>query len=259
MSSLISQGIGVCGCIIVFTAAYYSNLWDAQKFPFLSQDLFSSTSNATNPVEWNQSAVIGSDNRIDPDALATQGLPYFATTYAINILVTNMSVTACFTHLCLWYWGDMKAAIDPFRPSNLRKVFNPRNWSFDFYRNADVAEEDQDHYDPHYKLIMAYKAVPNWWFGIVLLLSFIIAMALMYSGHTTLPWWGFIIAMLIGYVFLIFFGAMQAITGIQWLVQPVVQMIGGYIQPGNPVSNMYFSLYVCAPHFLSLPSLTAGI
>jgi hypothetical protein len=73
-------------------------------------------------------------------------------------------------------------------------------------------------------------------------------MTILYTGNSTLPWWGFIVAMIIGYVFLTFFGAMQAITGIQWLVQPIVQMIGGYIQPGNPVANMYFSLYVSCPN-----------
>jgi hypothetical protein len=111
MDSLISQGIGICGCVVLFSAAYYGNLWNAQNFPFLSQSLFSGDSNATNPIVWNQTAVIGSNNRIDPVALAVQGLPYFATTYGINLLVTNMSVTACFVHLCLWYWKYMKAAI----------------------------------------------------------------------------------------------------------------------------------------------------
>ena len=244
MDSLISQGIGVCGCVVVFTAAYYCNLWDAQNFPFLSQEIFSGASNATNPIPWNQTAVIGPDNRIDPVALEAQGLPYFATTYAINILVTNMSTTATFTHLFLWYWSDMKAAFSVFTPAGFRDLIDYQNWSLAFWRNSAVPEENQDHYDPHYKLMLAYKAVPNWWFVCVLLLSFTIAMAILYTGHSTLPWWGFIIAMIIGYIFLIFFGAMQAITGIQWLVQPIVQMIGGYIQPGNPVSNMFFSLYV---------------
>jgi hypothetical protein len=248
MDSLISQGLGICGCIVVFTAAFYGNLWDAQNLPFLSQEIFSNTSNATNPVLWNQTAVIGADNKIDKAALDIQGLPLFATTYAINILVTNMSTTAAFTHLCLWYWTDMKAAFAIFTPTSLRRLFDFRNWSLDFFRKSSVPEENQEHYDPHYKLMMAYKAVPNWWFGIVLLLSFIIAMTILYTGNSTLPWWGFIVAMIIGYVFLVFFGAMQAITGISWLVQPIVQMIGGYIQPGNPVANMYFSLYVSYPN-----------
>ncbi|PMD19683.1 peptide transporter MTD1 [Hyaloscypha hepaticicola] len=241
MDSLISQGIGICGCVVLFSAAYYGNLWNAQNFPFLSQSLFSGDSNATNPIVWNQTAVIGSNNRIDPVALAVQGLPYFATTYGINLLVTNMSVTACFVHLCLWYWKDMKAAIAPFRPSNLRRLVTREYWTT--WKDSAEPAPNEENYDPHYKLMMQYKAVPDWWFGCVLLLSFTIAMIILYTGHSTLPWWGFVVAMCIGYVFLVFFGAMMAISGVQWLVQPIVQMIGGYIQPGNPVANMYFSLY----------------
>jgi hypothetical protein len=225
MDSLISQGIGICGCIVVFSAAYYGNLWDAQKFPFLSQSLFSADSNATNSIVWNQTAVIGSDNRIDPAALAVQGLPYFATTYGINLLVINMSVTACFVHLCLWYWTDMKAAVAPFAPANLRRLVSREYWTT--WKDSAEPEPNEDNYDPHYKLMMKYKAVPDWWFGCVLLLSFTIAMIILYTGHSTLPWWGFIVAMLIGYIFLVFFGAMMAISGVQWLVQPIVQMIGG--------------------------------
>ncbi len=129
MDSLISQGIGVCGCIALFSAAYYGNLWNAQNLLFLSQSLFSADSNATNPIVWNQTAVIGSNNRIDSGALAVQGLPYFATTYRINLLVTNMSATAAFVHLCLWYWKDMRAVVAPFRLSHLRRLVTREYWT----------------------------------------------------------------------------------------------------------------------------------
>jgi hypothetical protein len=209
------------------------------SFPFLSQELFSDASNGTNFVPWNQTAVIGADNRIDPVALAQEGLPYFATTYGLNVLVINMSATAAITHLLLWYRGDMKAVFTPYKLSNLRKLPNPESWHF--WKDSSVPNENQDNYDPRYRLIMSYKAVPNWWFGIVLALSFTIGMIILYQGHTTLPWWGFIIAMLIGYVFLIIFGAMIAISGVQWLVQPIVQMIGGYIQVSHrsPLYSMF--------------------
>jgi OPT oligopeptide transporter protein len=225
MDSLIGQGVGICGCIVVVSAAYYGNLWDVQKFPFLSQDLFSAASNAASPIEWNQTAVIASDNRIDPAALAIEGLPYFVTTYGINLLVTNMSVTTCFIHMLLWYWIDMKAAFEPFAPANLRRLISREYRTT--WKNSSEPEPNEDHFDPHYKLMMAYKAVPDWWFGCVLLLSFSSAMIILYTKHSTLPWWGLIVGMIIGYVFLILFGAMMAKSGVQWLVQPIVQMIGG--------------------------------
>lgn len=238
MDSLISQGLGICGCIVLFSAVYYGNVWNAQNFPFLSQELFSQNSTIANPVQWNQTLVIGPDNVIDPAALAVEGLPYFATTYAVNLLVTNMSVTAVITHLLLWNRKEVLAAFAAFAPSRLRKTLDPRTWTLNFWRNGAEPDEMQEHYDPHYRPIMAYKACPDWWYGIILLISFVIAMIILYTGHTTLPWWGFIVAMLIGFVFIVFFGSMQAVTGVSFLVQPVVQMIGGYLRPGNPVSNM---------------------
>lgn len=244
MDSLISQGIGIVGCIILFSAVYYGNVWEAKKFPFLAQQLFSNTSSATEPVVWNQSFVIGADHRVNREALADVGLPWFATTYAVSQLVVNMSTTAAITHLCLWYWDDVKAAFAMFHPSALRKALDPRTWSLAFWKNSAEPDENQENYDPHYKLIMAYKAVPDWWYGLVLLLSFAIGMIIIYKGNTTLPWWGFIVAILLSYIFLVFLGSMAAISGVQFLVQSIVQMIGGYIRPGDPVSNMFFSLYV---------------
>lgn len=98
--------------------------------------------------------------------------------------------------------------------------------------------------DPHYSLILNYKAAPDWWYGIVLVLSFVVALIILYTGHSTLPWWNFIIAVILAWFLLIFFGSMQAVSGVGFIIQPVVQMIGGYILPGNPVANMYFTLYV---------------
>lgn len=242
MESLISMGFGTCLCIVLFSGAYYGNLWNAQNFPFLSQVLFNEASNSTNPIQWNQTVVIGSDNLIDPEALAVEGLPWFATSYALNILVSNMAITAGITHIFLYHWTDIKASFQAF--GHLKTKLNPKNWSLEFLKNEDLPEDNQDNYDPHYQLMQKYKPVPNWWFFIVLCLSFMVALVCLYKGHSTLPWWGFVVSCLVSFILLIFFGSMQAITGIGFIIQPIVQLIGGYIQPGNPVANMYFTLYV---------------
>src|SRR6201990_1123103 len=41
----------------------------------------------------------------------------------------------------------------------------------------------------------------------------------------------------------LFFGAQFAITGFNFITQPVVQMIAGYLHPGRPLANMYFVLF----------------
>ncbi|OKL57025.1 hypothetical protein UA08_07344 [Talaromyces atroroseus] len=243
LDSLISQGIGVCLCMIVFVGVYYGNVWDAQNFPFLSQVLFAEGSNSTNYIQWNQTAVIGANNVVDPEALAAEGLPYFAATYVVNILASNMAITAGIVHICLYFWNDIKDTVLALDPRRIWPKLNPRRWNLDFFRKGSVPDPMEDHYDPHYELMLKYKAVPGWWYAGVLLLSMVVALVCIYTANSTLPWWGFFVACLVATVLLLTFGAMQAITGIGFIIQPFVQLIGGYIQPGNPVANMYFVLF----------------
>ncbi|OJA09004.1 hypothetical protein AZE42_11541 [Rhizopogon vesiculosus] len=69
-------------------------------------------------------------------------------------------------------------------------------------------------------------------------MSFTIALVILYNTNSTLPWWGFIVSLLLATISILFFGAIYAITGIQILIQTFVQMIGGYLHPGKPVANM---------------------
>lgn len=244
VDSLISQGVGVILCLIVFCGVYYGNVWDAKNFPFLSQVLFSENATIGNQLQWNQTLVIGADNRIDKEALAEVGLPWFAATYVVNILTSNMCISAGLVHMFLWYWTEMKAALSMFHPTSILQKLDPRNWSLSFLREDAKADPNEDNYDPHYKLMLNYKPVPNWWYLLVLILSVTVALICLYKGDSTLPWWGFLVSCLVAWVFLLVFGAMQGTTGITFIIQPVVQLIGGYIQPGNPVANMYFTLFV---------------
>jgi len=60
---------------------------------------------------------------------------------------------------------------------------------------------------------------------------------------STLPWWGLILACAFCVVFMLFFGAQYAITGFGFNLQPIFQMFAGYMFPGRPLANMYFTTY----------------
>lgn len=85
-----------------------------------------------------------------------------------------------------------------------------------------------------------YKEVPNWWYGCVLVGSFAVALGTLYGIGSTLPWWGYLIANIFAFVFILFFGAQAGITGFQFNQQPVIQMVAGYMHPGKPLGESFF-------------------
>ncbi|OCL08353.1 OPT superfamily oligopeptide transporter [Glonium stellatum] len=245
LQTLVNNFVGYILCIAVFVGVYYGNIWNALKFPFLSESLFTDKSNGTSYDLFNQSAVLNSKWEVDPALVAQQGLPYFSATFVIYILASNLSITSTFTHMLLWNYNDIKSAWAFASLANLRRAINPRSWHWRFWKMTDNKRggaEDTEH-DPHYRLMLAYKDAPDWWYGIVLIVSAAIGLITMYLAPSTLPWWGFIVSCVLSCICILFFGAQYAITGFDYNVQPVIQMIGGYLHPGRPMANMYFVLF----------------
>lgn len=73
-----------------------------------------------------------------------------------------------------------------------------------------------------------YDEVPNWWFGLVLLFSFVVGLGTLYAVGSTLPWWKFILSNLMAAIMILFSGAQMAIPGFQFNQQPVIQILAGY-------------------------------
>ena len=245
LQTLFNSFVGYVLCVVVFVAAFYGNLWDARKFPFLSQLLFTGDSNGTNYVQFNQTAILNENMEVDYSLLAQQGLPFFTTTFALFILANNLSITATFSHLFLWNYDDIKSAWEFMKIENLRKLANPRTWNWKFWQAKDDRRggPNDPETDPHYRLMLAYKDAPDWWYTLTLVISIIVALVVLYKSESTLPWWGFLVSCALSSVCILFFGAQFAITGYDLNLQPIIQMIGGYLHSGKPVANMYFVLF----------------
>jgi hypothetical protein len=61
--------------------------------------------------------------------------------------------------------------------------------------------------------------------------------------QSTLPGWGYLLALCFTFVFTLFFGAQMGITGFQYNIQPICQMLAGYLFPGHPLANFYFTCF----------------
>jgi hypothetical protein len=221
---------------------YYSNTWNARRFPFLSPLLFSSNSTAAKYTKYNQTMIL-SNNVVDDKLLRKYGLPHITATHAMGMIVVNISIMASITHVCIWHWDDIKSALLVFAP--FAKIFKPRSWDLRFwkYRTEKISDEEADKIDPHYRLMLAYEDSPTWWFGILWVVSFVFGLITSTMAGSTLDWWAFIVAVLLSAILLPFFAALHAMFGFVISVQPLVQLIGGYLLPGRPIANLYFTTF----------------
>lgn len=131
--------------------------------------------------------------------------------------------------------------------------------------------------DVHTRLMKKnYEQVPQWWFHIVLLASFGLALFACegFGKQLQLPWWGLILACGIAFVFTLPIGVIQATTNLVSkqnnkiemplveLLQPldldllicyicwqqpglnvITELIIGYLYPGKPLANVTFKTY----------------
>ncbi|KAG9318821.1 OPT oligopeptide transporter protein-domain-containing protein [Chiua virens] len=238
-----SSFIGYLLCMVIFVAVFYNNIWESQSFPFLSQLLF-----YENGTLYNQTLIMNANYEVDPTLVAEQGLPYYAGTWVVYLLTTNLSLGATFTHLFLWNRDDLRSSWSWMAPSNLRRMWQEFSWkgvNWKFWKDDGIREQPKEgeDIDPHYAQMLKYPDVPNSWYYIVFAISFAVALVVNYKSNSTLPWWAFIISVLLAIIAVLFFGALYGITGYNLWLQNLVQMIAGYLNPGLPMANMYFVLY----------------
>jgi hypothetical protein len=248
LQTLFNSMIGYLGCTILFVGLYYGNIWHAQDFPFLSQLLFDQSSNSTNFVPYNLTTVINPDFTVNNDAVDEQGIPYLTASYIGYLITSNAGLTASFVHMFLLNYKEIKVGWSFINMTNIKKLVEPSTYMF-WKRSGTRTEDGKERVlsdptiDPHYKQMVNYDEAPDSWYFVCFLASFITAMVCLYIMKSTLPWWGLVIAMLMTIVMMLLFGAQYAITGFGFNLQPIFQMLAGYMFPGRPLGMCHWVLF----------------
>lgn len=58
-----------------------------------------------------------------------------------------------------------------------------------------------------------YSDAPDSWYYATFVASFVVALVVIYKSDSSLPWWGYVISVLLAIICILFFGALFAITG----------------------------------------------
>ncbi|KAH8894602.1 peptide transporter MTD1 [Thozetella sp. PMI_491] len=206
MNSWIGYGIWY----IAVLGLYYSNAWNAKSFPFMSTSMF-----LANGTKFTPKSIMNSEGSIDNAKLSAVGLPYMTASAIWGYFTMNLAMGALISHIILFYGKDMVLA----------------------WKQARARTQP----DPHYRAMLKYKEVPTWWYLVLFGLCFIAGLVVNIKGETTLPVWGYIIALILGAIIAPFSCILFGMYGNGVSTTAISKMMAGALHPGRPLANLYFA------------------
>ncbi|WFD28455.1 hypothetical protein MNAN1_003466 [Malassezia nana] len=90
------------------------------------------------------------------------------------------------------------------------------------------------------RLMLNYKEAPYWWYVLLFLGSFVMRIGAVEGWPTGLPWWAFIVAIVIGMIFILPVGITYAISNQEVGLNMISELIVGYMLPGRPIAMIIF-------------------
>ncbi len=203
----------VCFFWIITPIIHYSKTFYSEYLPISdsgSYDRYQKT--------YNVSRILTKDFSFDLEGYKNYSPLFLSTTFSLSYGLSFASITATIVHAALFHGKE----IYELGWKNRNKNTNP---------------------DIHNKLMTAYTEVPHWWFLIIFLISFGLAIATITAWNVEMPVWALIIALIIALVFIFPIGIIMALTNIQVGLNVVTEFIAGYLMPGKPFAMMFFKTF----------------
>ncbi|KAJ7963587.1 Oligopeptide transporter [Quillaja saponaria] len=204
---------------VLVPIAYWSNSYDARKFPLISSHTFDSTG-----ATYNISRILDEKTfDIDLPSYDSYSKLYLSVLFAFNYGLSFATLTATISHVALFHGQSI--------------------WQM--WKKTTSAAKDQMG-DVHTRIMKRnYDSVPQWWFYSILVLMFALAFVACegFGKQLQLPWWGIIMSLAIALFFTLPIGIIQATTNAQPGLNVITELIIGYIYPGKPLANVAFKTY----------------
>ncbi|KAF8933472.1 hypothetical protein BGZ58_006338 [Dissophora ornata] len=192
---------------VMVPIAYYTNLWDAKKFPILTSKLFTVTGE---PYDITK---VMKNNELDETMYEAYSPLRISTFFALTYGIGFAGLSSMITHTWLYHRHKLVA-----------------QWK----QSRDHSE------DIHHKLMQAYPEVPDWWYAALFVTMTAVAIITCEVWDYKLPWWGVLLAVGISAFFALPVGLIQAITNQQPGLNIITEYVIGYALPGRPIANVTF-------------------
>ncbi|KAG0197896.1 hypothetical protein BGX28_008616 [Mortierella sp. GBA30] len=192
---------------ILVPIAYYTNMWEAKKFPILTPALF-----RENGMKYHTSAVM-TDNMLNETKYRDYGPLRISTFFALTYGIGFAGLASMVTHTWLYHRHKLVA-----------------QWKQSREHSEDI----------HHKLMQAYPEVPDWWYAALFITMTALAVVTCEVWDYKLPWWAVLLAIFLAAFFALPVGLIQAVTNQQPGLNIITEYVIGYILPGRPIANVTF-------------------
>lgn len=219
--AIVNQTVGIFIAAMMILAVWFTNTWNTAFLPINSNDTFDNTG-----ASYNVTAILDASGSFNEQLYQSYSQPFFTAGYIIYNIWAFASYTAAFSYVFLFYRKDIVRGF--------RGVYR----SF-FKKHADEAVEE----DVHYRLMQAYKEVPDWWYLVLLILPIAFGCAAVGGYPTHAPVGALFYGLIMPIIFIIPIGVIQAVTGIPVALNILADIIGGVITAGHANSLMYFKCW----------------
>ncbi|OJT15535.1 Sexual differentiation process protein isp4 [Trametes pubescens] len=209
---------------------YFTNTWHSQYMPISALGPFDNTGKP-----YNLTRILNPDSTFNHEAYKAYSPLFLSATFAISYGLAFASITATIVHAVLYFRKPIMVHL---------------------YRS--LAEQP----DVHAQLMAKYPQVPEWWYGCILVVTFVFACLSIELFPTQMTIWALIVALLIALVYIVPVGMIQAVTnrqvGLKYVARPrhppsttyqspppsvITELIVGYMLPGRPLAMMMFKTW----------------
>ncbi|OCH85661.1 small oligopeptide transporter [Obba rivulosa] len=190
---------------------YFCNVWYSQYMPISSTMTYDNRGQA-----YNYSRILNDDATFNLAEYKAYSPLFLSMTFAISYGLSFASITATLVHALLYFNKPIRV--------HLRR---------------SLAEQP----DIHAQLMSKYPQVPEWWYGCVLVFTFIFACLCIKLWPTEMTIWALFVALVIALIYVVPIGMIQAVTNRQVGLNVITELIVGFMLPGKPVAMMMFKTW----------------
>ena len=197
---------------------YYKNAWNTGYIPINGNGVFDNTGNT-----YNVSMILDENHQFVDSQYQAYSQPWMSAGFVVSYLWYFALYSATFTYVLIFHWRDLVAAFRSFK-KEVRRAFKKGQIDTEY---DDLAE------DVHYKLMSRYIDVPEWQYGIVLIISMVLGMVGVGVFPTNTSPVVVIFGIIMPLIAMIPCGLIQAVTGIPVPLNVLAEFIGGSMQQGK--------------------------